>query len=128
MEGVLGRHCHCFSVSIRNIPPSPIRRQAEELKRKSLAGHEALLGAYHPHTLSSVNCLAVLLDKRGKLDEAGQRWPSWREFDEEGIFLLGQWERLGYRLASWIISPSIEQNTNGQKIVNKHRFSVHDAI
>ena len=46
-------------------------RQAEELQRKALAGREAQLGAHHPDTLQSVNNLAVVLNKQGKLDEAG---------------------------------------------------------
>ena len=45
--------------------------QAEELQRKALAGREAQLGAHHPDTLQSVNNLAVVLNKQGKLDEAG---------------------------------------------------------
>ena len=60
-----------FEIPQMPTPPDLETQKAEGLKRKSLAGHEALLGAQHPHTLSSVNCLAVLLDKRGKLDEAG---------------------------------------------------------
>ena len=46
-------------------------RQAEELQRKALAESEAQLGAHHPDTLQSVSNLAVVLDKQGKLDEAG---------------------------------------------------------
>ena len=46
-------------------------RQAEALQRRCLAGREALLGANHPDTLQSMNNLAVLLEKQGKLAEAG---------------------------------------------------------
>jgi hypothetical protein len=58
------------------------RCQAEALHRRALAGCEAHLGANHPHTLISMNNLAVLLEKLGKLAEAGlrsldgERWPS----------------------------------------------------
>ena len=48
-------------------------RQAEELQRKALAGRETQLGAHHPETLASINTLAVVLEKLGKLDEAGLR-------------------------------------------------------
>ena len=47
------------------------RRQAEALHRRCLAGREALLGAQHPDTLSSMNNLAILLWEQGKLGEAG---------------------------------------------------------
>ena len=63
-------------------PASP-RCQAEALHRRALAGREAHLGANHPETLQSMNNLAVLLEKLGKLDEAGlrsldgERWPFW---------------------------------------------------
>ena len=53
--------------STRAIP----RRQAEALHRRALAGREAQLGANHPDTLQSMNNLAVLLEKQGKLAEAG---------------------------------------------------------
>ena len=53
------------------------RRQAEALHRRALAGHEAHLGANHPETLKSMNNLAVLLRKQGKLDEAGMRSSGW---------------------------------------------------
>ena len=46
-------------------------RQAEALQRRCLAGREAQLGANHPETLSSMDNLAVLLWKQGKLAEAG---------------------------------------------------------
>ena len=49
------------------------RRQAEALHRRALAGHEAQLGANHPHTLIYMNNLAILLEKQGKLEEAGLR-------------------------------------------------------
>ena len=49
------------------------RRQAEALHRRALAGREAHLGANHPHTLHSMNNLAVLLWQQGKLAEAGLR-------------------------------------------------------
>ena len=54
-------------------PGAPLhpRRQAEALQRRCLAGREALLGANHPVTLNSMNNLAVLLWKQGKLGEAG---------------------------------------------------------
>ena len=48
-------------------------RQAEALQRRALAGREAQLGANHPETLGSMNNLAVLLEKQGKLAEAGLR-------------------------------------------------------
>jgi hypothetical protein len=46
-----------------------------------LEGRESQLGAQHPDTLTSVNNLAVLWEKQGKLEEAGMRslgwgWPS----------------------------------------------------
>ena len=47
------------------------RRQAEALHRRALAGREAQLGANHPDTLKFMNNLAVLLEKQGKLAEAG---------------------------------------------------------
>ena len=53
--------------------------QAEELQRKALAGREAQLGAHHPDTLTSISHLAVVLEKQGKLDEAGPRSLGWRE-------------------------------------------------
>ena len=37
---------------------------------RALAGQERTLGADHPDTLNTVNGLAVLLAKQGKLDEA----------------------------------------------------------
>ena len=43
----------------------------EALQRRCLAGREALLGANHPETLTSMDNLAVLLWKQGKLAEAG---------------------------------------------------------
>ena len=49
------------------------RRQAEALHRRALAGSEAHLGANHPDTLTSMNNLAILLEKQGKLEEAGLR-------------------------------------------------------
>ena len=48
-------------------------RQAEALHRRALAGREAHLGANHPHTLQSMNNLAILLQQQGKLAEAGLR-------------------------------------------------------
>ena len=53
-------------------PASP-RCQAEALHRRALAGHEAHLGANHPSTLISMNNLAILLKKQGKLEEAELR-------------------------------------------------------
>ena len=47
------------------------RRQAEALYSRSLAVKEAHLGANHPSTLISMNNLAALLWKQGKLAEAG---------------------------------------------------------
>ena len=47
------------------------RRQAEALHGRCLAGREALLGANHPETLTSMDNFAVLLWKQGKLAEAG---------------------------------------------------------
>ena len=54
-------------------PPASPRCQAEALFRRSLAGREAHLGANHPDTLTSMNNLAILLEKQGKLAEAGLR-------------------------------------------------------
>ena len=48
-------------------------RQAEGLHRRALEGRESQLGAQHPDTLVSVNNLAMLLKKQGKLEEAGLR-------------------------------------------------------
>ena len=47
------------------------KRQAEALYRRALAGSEAHLGANHPDTLISINNLAALLRKQGKLEEVG---------------------------------------------------------
>jgi len=54
-------------------------RQAEGLYRRDLAGSESQLGAQHPDTLISVNNLANLLQKQGKLEEAGPRSLGCRE-------------------------------------------------
>ena len=48
-----------------------LRRQAEALHRRALAGREAQLGANHLDTLTSMNNLAGLLLQQGKLEEAG---------------------------------------------------------
>ena len=66
-------------------------RQAEELQRKVLAGHEAQLGASHPETLIILNVLAIILQSQGKLEEArprsgAERWPSPWKFQGEGAF------------------------------------------
>ena len=53
--------------------PASLRRQAEALHRRALAGSEAHLGAQHPDTLTSMNNLALLLQQQGKLAEAGLR-------------------------------------------------------
>ena len=53
--------------------PASLRCQAEALNRRTLAGHEAHLGANHPGTLNSMDSLALLLRERGKLAEAGLR-------------------------------------------------------
>ena len=53
--------------------PASLRCQAEALNRRALAGREAHLGANHPETLTSMNNLAILLEKQGKLAEAGRR-------------------------------------------------------
>ena len=50
------------------------RRQAEALHRRALAGCKAQLGANHPHTLTSMSNLAILLRQQGKLAEVGLRW------------------------------------------------------
>ena len=42
----------------------------ESLYRRAVEGREAKLGKDHPDTLSSVNNLAGLLTKQGKLEEA----------------------------------------------------------
>jgi len=47
--------------------------QAEGLHRRALEGKESQLGPQHPDTLTSVHNLAVLLQKQGKLEEAGPR-------------------------------------------------------
>ena len=44
--------------------------EAEQLHRRAIAGFEVQLGPQHPHTLSAVNNLALLLQKQGKLEEA----------------------------------------------------------
>ena len=49
------------------------RCQAEALHRRALAVKEAQFGANHPSTLISMNNLAILLEKQGKLAEAGLR-------------------------------------------------------
>ena len=48
-------------------------REAEGLYRRALEGREPQLGPQHPHTLNSANNLACLLEKQGKLEEAGLR-------------------------------------------------------
>ena len=48
-------------------------RQAEGLHRRALEGSESQLGPQHPDTLKSVNSLANLFYKQGKLEEAGMR-------------------------------------------------------
>ena len=48
-------------------------RQAESLHRRALEGGESQLGAQHPDTLVWVNNLALVLQKQGKLAEAGLR-------------------------------------------------------
>ena len=45
-------------------------RQAEALHRRCLAAREVTLGAHHPHTLFSMNGLAMLLGEQGKMKEA----------------------------------------------------------
>ena len=40
------------------------------LYREALAGKRATLGDTHPHTLTSINNLGMLLQDQGKLDEA----------------------------------------------------------
>ena len=54
-------------------------RQAEGLHRRALEGRESQLGAQHPDTLNSVNNLACLLEKQGKLEEARPRSLGCRE-------------------------------------------------
>ena len=44
--------------------------KAEPLYRRTLDGREAALGAVHPHTLISVNNLAIVLSNQGKHEEA----------------------------------------------------------
>ena len=46
-------------------------RQAEGLYRRALEGGESQLGPQHPHTLVFVSGLALVLEKQGKLEEAG---------------------------------------------------------
>ena len=74
-------------------PPqcSTSSREAEGLHRRALEGGESQLGPQHPDTLVSVNNLAMLLEKQGKLEEAGPRSLGCREVAflrhcrEEGI-------------------------------------------
>ena len=54
-------------------------RQAEGLCRRALECGESQLGAQHPDTLKSANNLAYLLQKQGKLEEAGPRSLGCRE-------------------------------------------------
>ena len=68
---------------------------------------EAHLGANHPHTLSSMSNLAILLEKQGKLEEAGLRVFGVRgdltgRFTK-GIFLFGQGLRPGFSLVNFPI-------------------------
>ena len=94
------------------------RRQAEALHRRSLAGREAHLGANHPHTLTSMNNLATLLQKQGKLDEAGLRvfgvrgdLPGGRF--TKGIFLFGQRLRPGFVLFNFpVLLAHLFERTN----------------
>ena len=51
------------------IHPQPTL-QAEELFRRALTGREGQLGPVHPHTLSSVRNLAILLEVKGSVTEA----------------------------------------------------------
>ena len=44
--------------------------EAEEMNRRALEGREKELGLNHPDTLSSVYCLAYLLDARDEHQEA----------------------------------------------------------
>ena len=44
--------------------------EAEPLYRRDMEGREAVLGATHPDTLTSVNNLAEFLKAQGKFDEA----------------------------------------------------------
>ena len=80
------------------------RCQAEALHRRALAGCEAHLGANHPETLTSMNNLAILLEKQGKLAEAGLRSFVKRGGDLPGgsfsgaYFLCGQGLRPGFFL------------------------------
>ena len=62
-------------------PPqcSTSSREAEGLHRRALEGRESQLGAQHPGTLTSVNNLALVLEKQGKLEEAGMRSLGCRE-------------------------------------------------
>ena len=87
-------------------PASP-RRQAEALHRRALAGREAHLGANHPDTLNSMNNLAILLEKQGKLDEAGLRvfgvGGDLTGRFTKGIFLFGQGLRPGFSLVNFPI-------------------------
>jgi hypothetical protein len=44
--------------------------EAEPMSRQTLQLTEKALGLEHPHTLTSMNNLAALLDNQGKYDEA----------------------------------------------------------
>jgi Tetratricopeptide repeat len=45
-------------------------KQAEEMSRRALEGHEKALGKEHPHTLTSVGNLAGVLRSQGKYEQA----------------------------------------------------------
>ena len=57
-------------------------REAEGLHRRALEGKESQLGPQHPSTLASVNNLAMLLKKQGKLEEARLRSSGYTEVTE----------------------------------------------
>jgi hypothetical protein len=49
---------------------SRIVRFAEEMNRRALDGREKALGKEHPDTLTSVNSLALVLERQGKYEAA----------------------------------------------------------
>ena len=57
-------------------------REAEGLHRRALEGKESQLGPQHPSTLVSVDNLAMLLCKQGKLEEARLRFLGYTEVAE----------------------------------------------
>ena len=64
---------------------APTGPEAEPLYRRAADGFEAQLGPNHADTLSCLEYLARLLQKQGKLDEAGRS-----SLGNRQVFIIGQ--------------------------------------